>query len=97
MNDPEEAKRAIGLTDTLKKVPLLIADDFGAEKISEWTRERLLNIISERYDSERSIIFTSNINPQEIEMLLGSRVRSRIEGMTVPIEFKVAKDYRRKV
>ncbi len=72
-------------------------DDIGAEKVSEWTRERLLNIISDRYDSERTIIFTSNHSPQEIEMVLGGRVRSRIEGMSVPIEFKDKTDHRRKI
>jgi len=97
MNDQDAAEVALGVTETLKRVPLLIMDDLGAEKVSEWTRERLLNIISERYDAERSIIFTSNLAPQEIEMVLGGRVRSRIEGMTVPIEFKGNKDYRRKV
>lgn len=97
MNDKEAAEVALGTTETLKRVPLVIMDDIGAEKVSEWTRERLLNIVSERYDAERSIIFTSNLAPNEIEMVLGGRVRSRIEGMTVPIEFKVNKDYRRKV
>jgi DNA replication protein DnaC len=97
MNDQEAAEVAQGVTETLKRVPLVIMDDIGAEKVSEWTKERLLNIISDRYDSERTIIFTSNHSPQEIEMVLGGRVRSRIDGMTVPIEFKVNKDYRRKV
>jgi len=97
MNDSDAAQVAIGTTATLKSVPLLIMDDIGAEKVSEWTRERLLNIISERYDSERSIIFTSNLAPQEIEMMLGSRVRSRIEGMSVPIEFTSKIDHRRKL
>jgi len=97
MNDSDAAQVAIGTTATLKSVPLLIMDDIGAEKVSEWTRERLLNIISERYGSERSIIFTSNLAPQEIEMMLGSRVRSRIEGMSVPIEFTGKTDFRRKL
>jgi DNA replication protein DnaC len=96
-NDEEKAKVALSVAQTLKQVPLVIMDDIGAEKVSEWTRERLLNIISDRYDSERTIIFTSNHSPQEIEMVLGGRVRSRIEGMSVPIEFKGNKDFRRKV
>ncbi len=97
MNDREAAEIAMSTTETLKRVPLVIMDDIGAEKVSEWTRERLLNIISERYDAEKAIIFTSNLAPQEIEMMLGGRVRSRIEGMTVPIEFKDKLDHRRKL
>jgi len=97
MNDKEAAEVALSVTHTLKQVPLLIMDDLGAEKTSEWVRERLLNIVSDRYDSERTIIFTSNHSPQEIEMVLGARVRSRLEGMSVPIEFKTNRDFRRKV
>lgn len=97
MNDKEAAEVALATTEILKRVPLVIMDDIGAEKVSEWTRERLLNIVSERYDAERSIIYTSNLAPNEIEMILGGRVRSRIEGMTVPIEFKTNKDWRRKL
>lgn len=97
MNNDEEAQRAAETTELMKRVPLLVADDFGAEKVSEWTRERLLTVISERYDNERAVIFTSNISLQEVQVLLGSRIRSRIEGMTIPVEFKTNKDFRRKV
>jgi DNA replication protein DnaC len=85
------------LMECMQKCKLLILDDFGSEKISEWSRERLLTVISERYDNERATIFTSNIGLQEVEVLLGKRIRSRIEGMTVPIEFKGVKDFRRKI
>lgn len=97
INDTESAKSAIDIMESLKYVPLVILDDFGAEKISEWSRERLLTVISERYDNERATIFTSNISLQEVEVLLGKRIRSRVEGMTVPIEFKIMKDFRRKI
>ncbi|MDA8440768.1 MAG: ATP-binding protein [Peptococcaceae bacterium] len=96
MNNDEEAQRSMETTESMKRVPLLVADDFGAEKISEWTRERLLTVISERYDNEKTVIFTSNISLQEVQVVLGSRLRSRIEGMTIPVEFKVNKDWRRK-
>lgn len=97
MDDAEAAKVAVDLTETLKRAPLIVLDDFGAEKISEWSRERLLTVISERYDNELATILTSNIGLQEVEVLLGKRIRSRIEGMTVPIEFKAVKDHRRKI
>lgn len=79
MNDENAAEEAMELTATLKRVPLVIFDDFASERISEWTRERLLTLISERYDNERSIIFTSNVSLPEVQVLLGSRIRSRIE------------------
>jgi len=97
MNDKEAAEIALSTSQTLKHVPLVIMDDVGAERVSEWTRERLLNIVSDRYDSEKTIIFTSNHSLSEIETVLGSRVRSRIEGMSVPIEFLDKSDHRRKL
>lgn len=97
MNDNDAAVKAIDLMSVLKRVPVVIMDDFGAEKMSEWARERLLTIISERYDNERSIIFTANLTLKEVEVLHGTRIRSRIEGMTVPIEFKGSTDWRRKI
>lgn len=95
MDNEEMGLKSLELMEALKRVPLVIMDDFGAEKMSEWARERLLTVISERYDNERSTIFTSNINLKEVEVLHGLRIKSRIEGMTTPIEFK-GKDWRAK-
>lgn len=97
MNDDDAARDAIELNEILAKVPVVIMDDIGAEKISEWSRERLLTVINSRYDNERSTFYTSNIGLQELEVLLGARIRSRIEGMTVPIAVKASKDWRRKI
>lgn len=95
MNDEDIGTEAVELTNTLERVNLVVMDDFGAEKISEWTRERLLTLISKRYDNEKAVFFTSNNSLQEVQVLLGARIRSRIEGMTLPIEFKTNKDWRR--
>jgi DNA replication protein DnaC len=39
---------------------LLVLDDFGREKFSEWTGERIYRIINHRYDSGLPTVFTSN-------------------------------------
>lgn len=67
-----------GVLELIEKVPLLIMDDIGAEKPSDWVRERLLNIIDERYSNDLSIIYTSNCNITEIEMNLHGRIADRI-------------------
>lgn len=95
-DDEEAAQKAAELIDTLTHVPLVILDDLGAERPTEWARERLLTVINERYDNERSMLITSNASLKEIEVTLGARIRSRIEGACVPIEF-VGKDWRCKV
>jgi DNA replication protein DnaC len=46
--------------DRLTSVDLLHIDDVGAERQTEWVIEQLYSIVNERYESERSITFTTN-------------------------------------
>jgi DNA replication protein DnaC len=82
--------------EALRTAPLAILDDIGAEKPSEWARERLLTIINDRYDNELATIVTSNLSIPELVEPLGARIRSRIEGLTFPLQFK-GTDRRRKL
>lgn len=45
---------------------LLILDDLGAEKASEWTQERLYSVIDHRYANCLPLIVTSNLPPGEL-------------------------------
>lgn len=51
--------------DRLSKVDLLHIDDFGAEKRSDWVLEQLYSILNERYEQERSIVVTTNLDREE--------------------------------
>lgn len=62
----------------IEKVPLLIIDDIGAEKASDWVRERLLTIIDERYSNNRSTIYTSNCSMRILNENLHERIVDRI-------------------
>lgn len=64
--------------DNLAKCKLLIMDDIGAEKPSDWVRETLYNIINNRYMDMKSTIFTSNCTPEQLESQLGNRIKSRV-------------------
>lgn len=46
--------------ERLTSVDLLHIDDLGAERQTEWVIEQLYSIVNERYETERSIIFTTN-------------------------------------
>lgn len=59
-------------------VDLLILDDLGASKVSEFENVQLLNIIDNRTSEGRGTIITGNIKPQEIESIHGKRIYSRI-------------------
>lgn len=72
--------------DKVMNCRLLIIDDLGSEKPSEWVTERLYTIINERVSNGLATIYTSNVNLDKLEGTLGSRIVSRIKGSTDIIE-----------
>lgn len=72
--------------DMLKKCKLLIIDDIGAERVTEWVRERLVSIINTRVGAGLSTIYTSNLSPEELKEGLGDRISSRVLGSSVVVE-----------
>ena len=67
----------LGFFDRLTSVDLLHIDDLGAEKQSEWVLEQLYSIVDERYVSQRSMVVTTNLAPDELEQI-GPRTVSRL-------------------
>lgn len=60
---------------------LVVFDDLGAEKTSEWSIQTLYTIIDTRYREMRRTIITSNLSLDEISEKVGDRIASRIAGM----------------
>lgn len=81
--------------EMVKKCKLLIMDDLGAEKPSEWVAERLLSFINTRVSNGLSTIYTSNISIDELGAKMGKRIRSRIVGSVSVINL-TGKDRREK-
>lgn len=67
---------------------LIILDDLGAEKTSEFALQSLYIIIDKRYSECQSTIITSNLTLEEIAEKIGDRIASRIAGMCRVIELK---------
>ena len=67
--------------DRLTSVDLLHIDDLGAEKRSDWVLEQLYAIVDERYQSQRSMVVTSNLDYDQLKEQIGSRVVSRLTEM----------------
>jgi DNA replication protein DnaC len=90
-------------TDVLGPVmtaELLVLDDIGAEKTSEWVEETLNLIVTTRYNERRLTIFTSNYeekedrsDPDSLLARVGFRMHSRLYEMCEFLEFDGA-DYR---
>lgn len=70
----EEIKKWNGaeerLLEAVKSCDLLIIDDLGSERLTEWSLEKLYNLIDGRYRVKKPILITTN---------LGSNIKSFLE------------------
>lgn len=74
----------------LCRIPLLLLDDLGTEKISEWTEEATYRLLNERYNECRPLIVTSNFptrsaEGEDLSDRLGGRIASRLAEMTTVV------------
>ena len=54
------------IVDKLCRYPLLIIDDFGMERGTEYALEQIYNIVDSRYRSRKPLIVTTNLTLDEI-------------------------------
>ena len=72
-NDSEEYKNKF---EYIKKVPVLLLDDIGAESVSEWSRDEVLGtILQYRMEESLPTFFTSNLTIAELEQHLATTSR----------------------
>lgn len=76
-------------------VPLLVLDDFGAEKLTDYARERLYLVFDSRYEKHLPTIVTTNLSMEGLARW-DARIASRIEGTCMVCEL-VGPDYRKKI
>ena len=93
--------------DKLCKFDVLVIDDLGATRMSEWETSVLDTLIANRYNSKKHTIFSSNLafldsnlykvtsKDQVLDYKIGERNISRIFEMCSVLEMK-GKDYRKK-
>ena len=92
--------------DYVKKVPLLLIDDIGAEGLTAWNRDEILcPLLQYRMDNNLTTFFISNLNLKELESHLSNskrgvdevkakRIISRIEQLTIDLEM-ISKNLRK--
>ncbi|MGP3948496.1 ATP-binding protein [Streptomyces sp. 7N604] len=66
----------------LARCPLLIIDDLGAAKNSEWTEEITMRLINRRYNEMLPTLVTTNLGMADLRQHIGDRVASRLTEMT---------------
>jgi DNA replication protein DnaC len=85
LNEIRDAHRAershVELLDRLTEVDLLHIDDVGAERTTDWVLEELYSIVNARYEDQRSMIITTNLDYDELEAQVSARTASRLAEM----------------
>jgi DNA replication protein DnaC len=76
--DRDASDTYLGFFRRLCSVDVLVLDDLGAEKQTEWVLEQLYSIVNERWQDRRSIVVTTNIpdaDPEAPARLLQASAR----------------------
>ena len=74
--------------DELSRVNLLVLDDFGSERGTDYKNEIVFNVIDCRYRTGKATILTSNLSLNEIlkpDSLNMQRIMSRISENMLPV------------
>lgn len=77
----------------VRNAPLVVFDDLGAERSSEYALENVFMLVDERYRVKKPLIVTTNLTLDEMRQtqdMRRQRIYDRILEICVPIEFKGA-------
>jgi DNA replication protein DnaC len=109
LKEIQDSYNAVSNTSELRvlapvyQAEVLVLDELGASKPTDWVRDTMMNIIGKRYNDKKLTIFTTNYldarrapADETLEDRVGVRLRSRLYEMcrTVQIE---GEDYRRQL
>jgi DNA replication protein DnaC len=99
--NPNTFSSELSVLNPVLKADILVLDELGASKPTDWVRDTMAHVINTRYNDKKLTIFTTNYlddrrSPAEetLEDRVGTRLRSRLYEMcrTVMID---GRDYRR--
>ena len=74
--------------DSFKRYPLMIIDDLGIERNSEFAREQVFSVIDSRYRSQLPMIITTNLSLKKLkhpEDMARARIYDRVLERCMPI------------
>jgi len=72
------AKDPDGSLKALREADLLLLDDLGTAKHTEWVEEITYRLINTRYEAMKPSIFTTNIPLADLREAVGDRIASRL-------------------
>ena len=86
-----ENKTESFIIEKYSKVPLLIIDDLGKERPSEWTLEKLFTIINNRYENNLPVVITTNYNRERLRERLANNVNYEIADSIISRLYEMCK------
>ena len=91
----------LGLLAPVLKAEVLVLDELGSSKPTDWVRDTMSHVINTRYNNKKLTIFTTNyldVRPADgkeiLEDRIGVRLRSRLYEMCMTVAMQ-GSDYRR--
>jgi DNA replication protein DnaC len=88
---PESRLSYDALFEKIKKIPVLILDDFGEHSATPWAQEKLYQLINYRYNARLATVITTCLSLDEMDSSVGSRLADLQICMNLNI---TAPDYR---
>jgi DNA replication protein DnaC len=80
--------------ESIRRSPLLVLDDFGTQSATQWSREKLFQILNYRYINKMPLVVTTNLALEELD----GRMRSRLSDPDLVSHINIqAPDYRRPI
>ena len=84
------------------RAEVLVLDELGASKPTDWVRDTMMQIINTRYNDKKLTVFTTNYldtrrspSDETLEDRIGVRLRSRLFEMCKTVQIE-GDDYRKK-
>ena len=96
----KESAEKFDTIGNLRKYDLIILDDFGVERKTEYMQEKVFAIVDGCYRAKRSMIVTTNLTGEDLNnppTVKEARIYDRILEMCLPVEFKGASRRRAKM
>jgi DNA replication protein DnaC len=98
--DPIVRTSSTNILRPVMETQLLVLDDLGAERPTDWVEETMNLIVNTRYNQRLMTLFTSNFadvpdieDPNSLLCRIGFRMRSRLQEMCSTVEIDAA-DFR---
>ncbi|MES9786538.1 ATP-binding protein [Bacillus pumilus] len=84
--DSESKVKSTDIMDAVKTADLVVLDDIGVEKITDFVEETFTRILDYRVQHKKPTILTSNLSIDELDTIYkNGRISSRVEKLAFPV------------